>query len=130
MKSRSVGLAVCLLVVILAAGCSEALMNLKDLGENRQQTEDYVRQQKELFARLSQDIKDNRLKTGTSRKEILAAYGQPVASKEAVYQGKAVQSLVFRDPVKFFSSEIVYLYFDKEGLLCGWEIQAPDDKKT
>lgn len=123
---RSVGLVVCLLVMSLAAGCSAALMNLKDLGENRQQTEDYVRQQKELFARLSEDTKSNRLKIGTSRKEILASYSQPVAGKEAVYQGKTVQSLVFRDPVKFFSSEIAYLYFDKEDLLCGWEIQAPD----
>lgn len=114
--------AACFLVLILA-GCSPAMNNLARLGENRQQTQAYVKHQEELFAKLRLDAGNNTLKAGTPLDQIISTYGQPILRQAGEYKGEAVDYLLYRHPLKFFSSDMIYLYFDQNQRLISWEVQ-------
>ena len=122
MPNTARNLAACFVVMMLA-GCSPALNNLKNLGENRQASDAYVQEQKELFAKLDLDLKSNRIKTGTPINDILSVYGEPITRKSAEYIGQSAEELLYRHPLKFFSTKMIYLYFDKDQRLLGWKVQ-------
>lgn len=122
MRSFAGNLAAYFFILILA-GCSGALNNLAKLGENRQQTQAYVKQQEELFAKLDVDVRNNNLKTGTLLSQIIAFYGEPILRELGEYKGKPADHLLYRRPLKFFSTELIYLYFDQDQRLVGWEVQ-------
>jgi len=109
--------------IIIVSGCSPALTNLANLGANREATEAYVKEQKELFNKLELDLKNGSLKAGTSLDDILSAYGEPVTRKNAEYKGQSAEELLYRHPLKFFSTNMIYLYFDKDRYLFGWDMQ-------
>ncbi|MDP2906173.1 MAG: hypothetical protein Q8O22_07735 [Candidatus Omnitrophota bacterium] len=109
--------------IIIASGCSPALTNLANLGANREVTKAYVQQQKEFFNKLELDLKNGSLKAGTPLDDILSAYGEPVTRKSAEYIGQSAEELLYRHPLKFFSTDMIYLYFDKDRYLLGWEVE-------
>jgi hypothetical protein len=109
--------------LIIVSGCSPALTNLASLGANREATKAYVQQQKELFNKLEFDLKNGSVKAGTSLNDILSAYGEPITRKSAEYIGQSAEELLYRHPLKFFSTKMIYLYFDKDQRLLGWKVQ-------
>jgi len=113
-------------IIFSLGGCSftthyEQLMLLKRLGDSQYEIENYVKKQKDSFFKLKDDIKNNRLKKGISKREILYIYGEPVFCKEIADEIGVKERCLYRCPLQYFSSDIVYLKFDKEQNLCSWE---------
>jgi len=96
-------------------------MNLKNLGDERTRLGEELKRQEGLYNKLKQDIKENRLKKGVSQKEIISEYGQPVFSRVVDANGEAKFCLIWRHPTEFFSSDMLYLYFDAGNKLVLWE---------
>ena len=96
-------------------------MLLKGLGDNQHEIEDYVKKQKDSFFKLREDIKNNRLKKGISKREILSTYGEPVFCKDIANEVDVKEICLYRHPLQYFSTDMVYLKFDKKQNLCCWE---------
>lgn len=117
-----------LFLVSFFAGCSlipeyQPLMNLKNLGDERARTGEGLKKEEGLYNKLKDDLKGGRLKKGKPKKEILAEYGRPVFAR-AVDDGSGIKlCLVYRHPTEFFSSDMVYLYFDAKEKLIFLEIK-------
>ena len=104
------------------SGCSkvEGLLTLKRLGNSQDQIQRYVDQQKTYFLKLVKDIKAKKITLGLSRNDIERRYGEPVLIKEGQEElsGKV---FLYREPINYFESDKVYLYFSKEEKLTKWE---------
>lgn len=99
----------------------DQLMILERFGENEQSIDNYVKKQEKLFSKLKEDIKNNRLKKGISKREILYRYGEPVFCENSHAQIGTEESCLYRYPTKYFHTDIAYLYFDKQDNLYSWE---------
>ncbi len=98
-------------------------MNLKNLGDQRTRMGEYVKKEEALYNKLEQDLKEKRFKKGTPQKNILSEYGQPVFSRVLNDDSGIKLCLIYRHPTEFFSSDIIYLYFDVKEKLASWEIK-------
>ncbi|MBU1911945.1 MAG: hypothetical protein KKB22_00220 [Candidatus Omnitrophica bacterium] len=113
-------------IIFYLEGCSftmhyEQLMLLKRLGDSQHEIEDYVKKQKDSFLKLRDDIKNNRLKKGISKREILSIYGEPVFCKDIANEVGVKEICLYRQPLQYFSTDRAYLKFDKKQNLCCWE---------
>ncbi len=99
----------------------EQLMLLKRLGDSKYELEDYIREQRNSFSKLRDDIKNNRLKKGVSKREILSIYGEPVFRKDIANAADVKKIWLYRRPLQYFSTDMIYLKFDKKQNLCSWE---------
>lgn len=107
-------------------GCSllqhyEQLMALKRIGDSQREIELYLKAQEEGFYKLKQDLKTKKLKIGVPQEEILARYGEPVLSKEVKDKPQIQQVFLYRHPTNYFTSDKIYLYFDKNRKLVSFE---------
>lgn len=125
-----------LILIFILGGCClipeyQPLMNLKTLEEQRARTALVIKKEEALYNKLNKGIKENRLKKGASKKDILSEYGQPVLSRVVHDKsGNKKLSLIYRHPTESFSSDMIYLYFDDEEKLFSWEIKpAPLAKR-
>lgn len=59
-----------------------------------------------------------------SERQVLSKYGSPVF---CIVEGKIDVGRVclYRDPLKYFSTERIYLYFDKDQKLSSWKAEPP-----
>jgi len=96
-------------------------MLLKGLGDSKYELEDYVKEQRSSFSKLRDDIKNNRLKKGAPKREILSAYGEPVFCKDIANKTEVKEICLYRYPLRYFSTDMIYLKFDKKQNLCSWE---------
>ncbi len=108
-----------------AAGCSYTahsgeLIALKRIGESQKEKQEYIEKENKYFDKLADDIKNNKLKIGVSKEQILSKYGGPVFC-ETEGETDMGQTCLYRDPLKYFSTERIYLYFDKEQKLSSWK---------
>lgn len=103
------------LLVVMAAGCSEGTRNIINVAESRRQMVAQVKNDEYLYNQLKEDARNNSLVKGTRKKEIIAKYGEPTLTKP--------DFILYRHPTDFFSSDLVYLYFDRENKLTSWEIR-------
>ncbi len=115
-------IAICFSIFILA-GCMQGAMTLKRLQNSQQELDEEVKTQEKFFFALSDDVKNNRLQKGISKKEILAKYGEGIFAKPINDVTEKKEVLAYRHPTEFFSSDLIYLYFDKEERLVYWEIK-------
>lgn len=120
-------------IIFSSEGCSfvrhyEQLMLLERLGDNQHEIEDYVKEQKDTFFKLRDDIKNNRLKIGIPKRKILSIYGEPVFCKDIANESDVKQICLYRHPLQYFSTDMVYLKFDKEQNLCCWEFIPTSQK--
>lgn len=106
----------------VSLGSYSSLMNIKKLGNNRKQIEEYLSNQERLFENLKEDIVAKRLKRDISREEVIETYGEPVLSKRSQDDGIAYY-LLYRHPTKYFSSDFIYLYFDNTERLSSWLVK-------
>jgi hypothetical protein len=93
------------------------LSTLKKFSDSRHKLENYVITQEESFDRLLEDIKFGRLKEGTSKSKIVSRYGEPVFCED-----NSMYVCLYRYPLRYFSEDKVYLYFDKENKLNRFEL--------
>lgn len=120
------------LLIFLLNGCSlnfQGLMTAKGLADNQEEMGSYINTQKQLFEKLKTDVENGRLKKGMPKNEALAMYGEPILSRPSQDQARAVEYLLYRHPVKYFSSDLIYLYFDKDGRLTCAQVGPASDKK-
>lgn len=108
---------------IMLAGCSQQEIMLIRLSESQSQMQQYIKQQEAFFAKLKEDIKNNRLKTGMSKSEVLSAYGQPILCDSANKTEQIKERCLYRHPTKYFFTDLIYLDFDKDSKLISWEIK-------
>jgi len=112
--------------IFFLEGCSftthyEQLMLLKRLGDSKYELEDYVKEQRSSFSKLRDDIKNNQLKRGISKREILSIYGEPIFCRDIANKTNVKEICLYRRPLQYFSTDIAYLKFDKKQNLCSWE---------
>lgn len=109
----------CILTLLLGGCCLipgyQPLMNLKNLGDNRSQTAAYLKGEEDRYKKLELDLRNEELKEGTSKEELFSRYGRPVFSRAAEDPAGAAEVLIYRHPTGYFSSDLLYLYLDKEG---------------
>ena len=91
-------------------------MRLKELGKEMEVQQRIASLQKENFLKLREDINLNKLKRGLLDKEIIKLYGEPVL----VFKEKEKIKWLYKPCIQI-CKEKIYLYFDKQNHLCGWE---------
>jgi len=123
LSTHKVNLAMLVLSVLslTGCGCTPQLSILKGLGDSQKEIERYVAAQERGFYKLSDDIKNNRIKIGLSKKEILSLYGDPVLSKKIEDNPLLKEEFLYRLPTEYFTTNRIYLYFDIEDKLVKWK---------
>jgi len=109
--------------IIILSGCMQGAMTLKRLQNSQEELKDVVSRDEQNFLLLEEDLKNNRLQKGMPKKEILAKYGEPIYSRQLSDDTQRKEFSVYRHPTEFFSSDLIYLYFDKDQRLLSWEIR-------
>lgn len=106
---------------LFLSGCARTagLLTLKRVGASQQEIERYLERQEKLFKRLAEDVKNKKLKPGTSKQKVINVYGEPVLSK--CNKTSLETAFLYRHPTKYFNSDKVYLYFDKDSKLSSWK---------
>ena len=106
------------------AGCLGSLsgaMALKRYSAGQKEIASYVKAAQYRFDLLAADIAGNALRVGLKRADIVGRYGEPVLDWKVDDAFGAVEKLLYRKPVEYFSTDRIYLYFDKEDRLVRWE---------
>lgn len=112
-------LGVGVLIIFVTAGCAilpEGLMTLKRVGDSQKQIGRYLARQEKLFDKMLRDVKNERIKPGISQNRLIGIYGEPVIIKSSKEPAIA-EVFLYRYPREYFSSDKVYLYFNKSGKL-------------
>lgn len=117
--------ALSLVAIFILTGCAaQGIMTLQRLSLSQQEFEEEVDTQKKSFFLLTEDFKNNRLKNGMAKTEILAKYGEPVFSRAVNDGTQRKEVLVYRHPTEYFSSDLIYLYLNQKQRLCSWELKS------
>ena len=124
MMNKYLILIICI-ILFSSQGCiffNKEIMTLKRAGDSQKQISSYIKKQVKLFDKLVGDLKNDKLKPGVSKSSIISIYGDPVliTKKPAPLYGEV---LLYRHPTEFFNSDKVYLYFDGDWILIGWEYE-------
>lgn len=115
-----------LLGFMAAAGCAklehlDQLLTLKDLSEEGERLDRYVQKQNKNFDLLVETIKSGGITQYSTRRKILAHFGEPVLKEKIQTESAQGEKWLYRYAKQFFNGEKVYLYFDTEGKLLSWE---------
>lgn len=102
--------------VLLLSGCNQGIMTLKNLSAEQEAQHAYIKRQEALFSSLKEDVADERLQKGTPKARIISRYGDPILCRQTDKDG-AVETCLFRHPTEYFSSDQIWLYFDKNNKL-------------
>ncbi|OGX45235.1 MAG: hypothetical protein A3G38_00760 [Omnitrophica WOR_2 bacterium RIFCSPLOWO2_12_FULL_51_8] len=118
------------LFVFLLAGCAlipgyERIAPLVELGDSRSGIDNRMKEEEQLFLKLEKDARDNRLKKGASKSKIIFRYGEPILAKPVTGREGVKEFLLYRHPFRYFSSSMIYLYFDHRERLVSWEVIPP-----
>jgi len=111
------------LFVFALGGCavlSDELQALKDVGRSQAQIGSYVKRENRRFLKLLKHYKKGHLKIGIPKSRIIAAFGEPVLIK-SLDDNLVKEVFLYRHPTDFFTSDKIYLYFDKSNKLVRWE---------
>lgn len=128
---RKLGLFV---ILFFLTGCAklahlEELLKLKDLSDDREQQDLYVKTHDENFERLLDVAKNNSLDQFPSKKRFLNAFGTPLFSEQVSLDGESVEKWVYRYATQAFGSPKVYVYFEKSGKLKSWKYFSREELK-
>lgn len=117
-------------LVLVVGGCSYAahykeLTILKKFGESQGKIDDYVKEQRKYFYKLMEDVNADYLKKGMSKGYIIAKYGEPIFCKiEKITSND--EACLYREPLKYFTTDKVYLYFDRDERLYLWRVEKAE----
>jgi hypothetical protein len=76
-------------------------------------------------------VKNNFLKPGFSKEQMLGRYGEPVVFLKNTDSGDIEETWLYRDPLTYSNTDRVYLYFGRDSRLLSWEYkpaETPDKK--
>lgn len=112
--------------LFLLSGCAKIkhlgpLLVLKDLSEEQEQLNEYVDAQDKKFELLIEEAKSGTLGQYLDKKRILEIFGEPILKKEAGANNPETECWLYRYATRYFGSEKVYLYFNKEEKLVLWK---------
>jgi len=112
-------------MLFLLEGCvyfthHEQIMLLERFMANQREIENYLKGHEEFFYKLEDDIKNNRLKKGIAKGEVLFVYGEPILCKDIRKGDSILETCLYRHPTKYFNTDMIYLNFDKDHKLCSW----------
>lgn len=125
--------ALLLVLIFIFQGCAlftkaPQLLTLKRLGDNQKQMQRHVDKKKKYLEKLINDLKNKKLKKGTTYKRFIRSYGEPVLEKD-VQKGDLQKRLLYRNPVQYFNTDKVYIYFNQQLELIAWKhIPAEQEK--
>ncbi|MBP7216856.1 MAG: hypothetical protein KBA46_06195 [Candidatus Omnitrophica bacterium] len=113
--------------IVLAGGCAlvqhyDEIMVLKHYGDNQREIEMLLTQQTNQFYKLREAIQGNALRKGTSKAQILAAYGEPIVCRKSKEGQEPGEVCLYRHPTEYFSSDKIFLAFDEQARLRSWEL--------
>jgi len=112
------------LLFFLLAGCAR-VMDLKGLSENRAETQKYIQAQEEGFIKLKSDVLAGRLQKGISKDEVTSRYAPPIYCEAASTDSNAREVCLYRLPLQYFNTDLVYLFFDEGEQLAYWQLKEP-----
>ena len=117
----------------LLTGCAkiehlQELLTLKDLSDDRDQQDIYVKNHDESFERLLAAVKTNSLSQFPDKKSFLRDIGKPVLIKEVIGNGESLERWLYHRSTKSLGLPKIYLYFDQTGKLKYWQYFARDEK--
>ena len=96
-------------------------MVLRGYSSDQEQIAVQVKLQKNWFLMLVADIEKNNMKAGLKYDDVVRRYGAPVLVWNMEAPSLAAKKLLYRNPVEYFSTGRVYLYFDGADGLVKWE---------
>ncbi|HNV24013.1 MAG TPA: hypothetical protein PKH98_03905 [Candidatus Omnitrophota bacterium] len=117
--------------VFLLSGCAkmqhlDQLLILKNFSDEQTRLQQYIEQQDKKFEKLLKAIEDRTLVKNMRDQAIVRMYGDPLGKREVEKDGKKMERWNYRYQMKYFESEKVYLYFNEEKRLIGWERVGPN----
>ena len=113
-------------ILFFLTGCAKLehlpeLLTLKDLSNDRDQQDLYVRNHDESFERLVNAVKDKSFDQYKNKKSFLEAFGKPLVTEQVSLDGESLEKWLYRYTTRSFGSPKVYLYFDRSGKLKRWQ---------
>ncbi len=117
-------------VLSAIAGCSVhripgTISGMHKFSEGRLEIDKYVREQEEGFERLKSDINNDNLQKGIDRRTAVSRYSCPVYCKPDIDGSGEV--CLYRRPTEYFTSNVIFLYFDSEQRLDSWEVMSEQE---
>ena len=122
-----------LVFLFLSTGCAklehlQELLTLKDLSDDRDQQEIYMKNREKSFKILAAALKDNSIERFQNKKAFLTNFGKPLVIRSVVLNQQSLERWLYRYPTRAFGSPKVYLYFDKSGKLQFWQYFPRDEE--
>jgi hypothetical protein len=121
---------VILIITVVISGCDARILNLVSLSKNQAQTQQFVKQQEDLFVSLAADVATGELCQGLSKEDLTKRYGSPTLVKTARRNGASLERWLYRMPLDYSASQKVYLDFDASGSLMEWESHGFDPQEA
>ena len=111
-------------------GCSSLsqLLTLKSYGDNQALQEKYAEMQDTNFEKLVKVAQSNLLLDYPDKKSFLRNFGDPIYTKNLTKKGQLLEEWLYRYAARFFNSEKVYLYFDRDGKLVDFKHILPKEE--
>lgn len=106
----------------------QELLTLKDLSDDREQQDIYVRNHDESFERLLKVVKNNSLDQFPDKKSFLKSFGKPLLTEQVMLNGEPLEKWLYRYATRSVGFPKVYLYFDQSGKLKHWQYFSREDK--
>jgi len=121
-------------ICFVSGGCSvirnaDELRTLKRLRDNEIEIQRYINEHEKAFSKLREEVINERLKQGTSKRSILSQFGDPIFCRNVRGQAPGQQYCLYRRPVKFFNTDMIYLYFDSEEKLQSWNYRPVSENQ-
>ena len=117
-----------IIVVILFCICGcisiddiRGLKTLKRVSGSQARQDKVIKIQEAKFQKLLKYIQNDKLRKGSSKKWVMSAFGEPSLVREIKDDAIRKEFIMYRHPDKFFGSERVYLYFNKDHTLIEWK---------
>jgi len=115
-------LLVMLLLASVLSGCAKIrhlpqLLTLKGLMEEQVGLDAYIEFRNQKFKEMVDLYIKNRLKDYPDKQSIVNDFGEPIAVNQYSYNDQEFEEWLYRPPVTFFKTDMIYLYFDEENNL-------------
>jgi hypothetical protein len=123
MNNAAIGAFIIILSISLS-GCASSKVNisgvrlLAQLGKNDKAKQRAERQETLNFQRVKTCLDKNKMKKGISSRQAIKRFGEPVV---VLAETKGEKWIYKSSGVDWLGGEKIYLFFDREGRLTGWE---------
>ncbi len=112
--------------MIFLSGCAklshlQQLLTLKAYSQDKDRQAAYIEAQDQRFEELLKVVKTDALNQYPDQESFLENFGDPVFVKDVVREGRSYRLWLYRYAKRFFDSDKVYLYFDKNEKLHHWK---------